>query len=590
MSFLENLADEILITDILVVGSEGAGARAVLEASRHDLNIIVATKGVIGKSGATLTADADIDVDSRSCIELFGLPGDPNDSPEKFAEDMVKEAEYINNQDLVKIHCEEAPERVRELVDWGARIDKLTHAPGHTYPRGIWIPGTEFPRVLVKEIKKRDNIKVIDNFMVTDILLNDGRAAGACGIDINTGKFYVIKSKAVVLCTGGAMRIYPHTTAPEELTGDGLAMAYRAGAELIDMEFPMFLPYTLIKPDSLNGVDFSYLLSAYLETHALNRLGERYMKDWDPVRMERSTRDVNSIAAMVQVLDGKGSPNNGTYLSLRHLPKNLLEFSAEWFPSNIANWRYGGFNMKEFLPDLTQDALETAPASHFWNGGIKINEKCETNIPGLYAAGEGTGSIMGANRVSGNALTMTQVWGHRAGAFAAQYVKEAGDVAIDTDQVAEIKKSLFEPLNRDSGPNAVETRLELQQLAWMKVGVVRERKGLEEALSKLEEMAKDVEPKLAVKTKTRIYNREWIEAIQIKNIIQVMQLVAQASLAREESRGALYRRDFPKTDNVNWLKNITVQKDGDKTRLTITDVDLKYFKPARVIRDYGLKE
>ncbi|MGI6551526.1 MAG: FAD-binding protein [Bacillota bacterium] len=321
MSFLENLADEILITDILVVGSEGAGARAVLEASRHDLNIIVATKGVIGKSGATLTADADIDVDSRSCIELFGLPGDPNDSPEKFAEDMVKEAEYINNQDLVKIHCEEAPERVRELVDWGARIDKLTHAPGHTYPRGIWIPGTEFPRVLVKEIKKRDNIKVIDNFVVTDILLNDGRAAGACGIDINTGKFYVIKSKAVVLCTGGAMRIYPHTTAPEELTGDGLAMAYRAGAELIDMEFPMFLPYTLIKPDSLNGVDFSYLLSAYLETHALNRLGERYMKDWDPVRMERSTRDVNSIAAMVQVLDGKGSPNNGTYLSLRHLPR-----------------------------------------------------------------------------------------------------------------------------------------------------------------------------------------------------------------------------------------------------------------------------
>lgn len=590
MSNLGNLAEEILITDILIVGSEGAGARAALEASKYGLNITVATKGVIGKSGATLTADADIDVDSRSCIELFNLPGDPNDSPEKFAEDMVKEAEYINNQDLVKIHCNEAPERVRELVDWGARIDKLTHAPGHSYPRGIWIPGTEFPKVLVKEIKKRDNIKVIDNFMVTDILLNDGQVVGACGLDINSGQFYVIKAKAVVLCTGGAMRIYPHTTAPEELTGDGLAMAYRAGAELIDMEFPMFLPYTLIKPDSLNGVDFSYLLSAYLETHALNRLGERYMKEWDPVRMEMSTRDVNSIAAMVQVLDGKGSPNNGTYLSLRHLPSNLLEFSAEWFPSNIANWRYGGFNMKDFLPDLTRDALETAPASHFWNGGIKINEECETNIPGLFAAGEGTGSIMGANRVSGNALTMTQVWGHRAGKFAAEYVKEVGDIAIDREQVAAIKERIFRPLTKDSGVNAVETRLELQQLAWMKVGVVRERKGLEEALVKLEELAKDVEPNLAVRTKTRIHNREWIEAIQIRNIIQVMQLVAQSSLAREESRGALYRRDFPKTDNVNWLKNIIVQKDGEEAKLTIKDVELKYFKPARVVRDYGLKE
>ncbi|MGI6552608.1 MAG: FAD-binding protein [Bacillota bacterium] len=179
MSYLENLADEVLITDILVVGSEGAGARAVLEASRHDLNIIVATKGVIGKSGATLTADADIDVDSRSCIELFGLPGDPNDSPEKFAEDMVKEAEYINNQDLVKIHCDEAPERVRELVDWGARIDKLTHAPGHTYPRGIWIPGTEFPRVLVKEIKKeRQHQSHRRTSWSRTFLLNDGRAAG----------------------------------------------------------------------------------------------------------------------------------------------------------------------------------------------------------------------------------------------------------------------------------------------------------------------------------------------------------------------------------------------------------------------------
>lgn len=587
---LEDLAEKLLVTDILIIGSEGTGARAVLEAAKHGLDIIVVSKGVIGKSGATLTADADVDIDSRSAAQLFGLPGDLNDSPEKFAEDMAKESEYISDQDLVKIHCEEAPQRIKELVDWGARIDKLTQAPGHSYPRGVWIPGTEFPRIFTREIKKCTNVRTIGHFMATDLLLNEGKVVGACGLNILDGSFYVIQAKAVIICTGGAMRMYPHTTAPEELTGDGMAMAYRAGAKLIDMEFPMFLPYTLIKPDSLNGVDFSYSLSAYIESHALNRLGERYMKDWDPVRMERSTRDVNSIASMVQVLDGKGSPNGGTYLSLRHLPENLLNFSAEWFPSNMANWRYGGFNMKDFLPDLTKDAIETSPASHFWNGGIKINERCETNIPGLFAAGEGTGSIMGANRISGNALTMTQVWGHRAGAFAAEYAKQVGHLAVGIDQVAKIKENIFKPLNKDAGYSAVTTRLDLQQLAWLKVGVVREQTGLEEALGQLKKINDEVLPNIAVTTKSLACNREWMEAIQLRNLTLIMELVARSSLARTESRGALYRRDFPKTDNINWLKNIIVEKDGGKIKLSIQDSNVKYHQPKKVCRNYGLKE
>ncbi|MCL5075213.1 MAG: FAD-binding protein [Chloroflexi bacterium] len=587
---IEHLADEIFVCDILIVGSEGAGARAALGAARKGLRVVVATKGVLGKSGATLTADADIDIDSRSAAELFGLPGDLRDSPLKFAKDMVKEAEYINNQHLVKIHCEEAPERVREIVDWGARIDKLTHAPGHTYPRGIWIPGIDIARVLSKEIRKQDNISVIEHMMVTDLLQKDGRVVGACGINIATGQFYVFKAKAVILCTGGAMRIYPHTTAPEELTGDGLAAAYRTGAELIDMEFPMFLPYTLIKPDSLDGVDFPYLLSAYLEVHALNRMGERYMKRWDPERMEHSTRDVNSIAAIVEVLEGRGSPNNGTYLSLHHLPKNVLDYSAEWFPENISHWRYGGFNMKQFLPDLAQDALETAPACHFWNGGVRINEQCETTVPGLYAAGEGTGSIMGANRVSGNALTMTQVWGQRAGCFAADYAVQVGEVDVDVDQVAAIKARLFHSLEASHGEDPVKTRKELQNIAWMNVGVVRDKEGLEGGLSRIEVLRRDIIPDLSVSTKTRRYNKEWIEAIQLENMALVLEMVARSSLTREESRGALYRRDFPKTDNVNWLKNVVLRREKEGMAVEVREVDLTHFQPKRVIRDYGLKE
>ncbi|MCL5045545.1 MAG: FAD-binding protein [Actinobacteria bacterium] len=590
MQGLEHLADEVISVDVLVVGTEGAGARAALEAARNGLSVLAVTKGYIGKSGATLTADADIDVDSRSCTEVFGLPGDLSDSPEKFAEDMCKEGEYLNNQELVQIHCEEAAVRTRELVDWGARIDKLTHAPGHSYPRGIWIPGTEFARVLTKEIRRHsDRIRIIEHGMITDLLTRDGRVAGAVGMDIASGQFYVVQCQVVIISAGGAMRIYPHTTAPEELTGDGLAMAFRAGAELVDMEFPMFLPYTLIKPAALDGVDFPYLLSAYVEVRALNRIGERYMSRWDPLRLEHSTRDVNSIAAGVEVLEGRGSPNGGTYLSVKHLPDNLIDYTAVWFPSNISNWHYGGFNMKEFLPDLKTDAMETGPAAHFWNGGIKINAQCETNVPGLLAAGEGTASIHGANRVSGNALTMTQVWGHRAGVTAARLFRELDRAKVDTEQVSGLRTKLFAGLERSRGSDPIALRRRIREVAGTHVGVVRDQKGLEKGLAAVSEMKQEW-AEIGVSNQNRRYNLEWVEAIQIENMLQVLELVARSSLIRTESRGALYRRDFPKTDNVNWLKNIVLKLENGETRVTTLPVKLTRYRPTPEIRDYGRKE
>lgn len=589
MATLEQTADEIVITDVLIVGSEGAGARAALEASKRCKSVVVATKGVVGKSGATLTADADIDIDSRSAKELLGLPGDMHDSPEKFAEDMCKEGEYLNDQRLVTIHCEEAPMRLKELVSWGARIDKLTHAPGHRYPRGVWIPGTEFARVLTQELKRRDNIRLIEHMMITDLITDNRAVVGAVGVEMTTGKFFVIKAKAVILCTGGAMRIYPHTTAPDELTGDGLAMAARVGARLVDMEFPMFLPYTLIKPDSLNGVDFSYLLSAYVQAQALNCHGERYMAKYDPVRLEHSTRDVNSIAAMMEVLEGRGSPSGGTYLSLKYLPDNLIDFTAEWFPDSISNWRYGGFDMKDYLPDLRTCAMETSPASHFWNGGIKINEFCETNVPGLYACGEGTGSIHGANRVSGNALTMTQVWGPRAGVYASEYAVETKGAAIDPNQVAAIKARIFAPLERRSGSDAIAMRKRAQDVAWECIGVVREEKGLWKGLEEIREIRSEA-AEVCVSNKTRRYNHEWIESMQLDNMLDVMEMVAEASLVRKESRGALFRRDFPKTDNISWVKSIVLQKREDGIAVSVDNVKLDKYQPTREIRDYGSKE
>jgi len=580
--------DVVVQTDVLVIGTEGAGARAAIEAAEAGCDVLCVTKSSIGKSGATLTADADIDVDSRACIEIFGLPGDKRDSEEAFFEDMIVEGDYTNDQRLVEIHVREAAQRTKEIVDWGARIDRLTHAPGHRYPRGIWIPGIEFRRVLSREVKKRP-IKLFQNFMVTDFLTDGGRVIGVVGIDLTTGAFTLIQAKATVLCGGGAMRMYEFTTAPEELTGDGLAAAYRVGAELTDMEFPMFLPYILIYPKAVDGVDYTYLLSAYLESYAFNRLGERYMAKYDPERMERTTRDVNSVAAMIEVLEGRGSPHNGTYLSLAHLPKNVLDFAMrEWLPSNVANYKYGGFDMRDFLPDLTENAVETAPACHFWNGGIVIDEWCKTTVPGLWAAGEGTALIQGANRLSGNALTQTQVWGPRAGIDAARSAREDGYGKIDQGQVGELRGKVFQSLGR-KGENPIDLRNRIRRLSHLRAGPVRDDAvSLQQAVDEVETMKKEW-TELGTRVADPVYNQEWIEAIQNENLLACAEMVLRASLIRTESRGAAYRRDFPETNNRDWTKNVVIQQRGGELVTETRPVVVTSLTPPSDIRTYGQK-
>ncbi len=586
MASLADLVDEVVQTDVLIAGSEGAGARAAISAHDAGAAVTCVTKGFVGKSGATLTADADIDVDSQSCIKMFNLPGHPDDSVQVFFEDMVKEGDWLGNQRLVEIHVEEAAPRVHDLVDWGIRIERLTHAPGHRYPRGIWIEGPEFARVLTQEIRKRPGINLIETFMLTDILTRNGRCVGGIGLDYRNGKVIAIEAGAVILCTGGAMRMYRYTTAPEELTGDGMAAAYRAGAELMDMEFPMFLPYILIKPDAVNSIDFPYLLSAYLDAKALNRMGQEYMVKWDRMRLAQSTRDVNAIAQMMEVLEGRGSPNDGTYLSLKHIPRNILERSSDWLPKMIGRWRYGAFKMREFLPDVSQDAIECAPACHFWNGGIKINEHCETAIPGLYAAGEGTGGIHGSNRVSGNALTMTQVWGPRAGDAAAKFVKENGRGEADTEQASALVEKIWAPTKRKSGASPIEIRKRTRGLSHLYLNAVRDGANLNNTIKEIEDLKEEAKTVCTKNPNLKQYNMEWIEALQTENLLTMMETVAKASLMREESRGAMFRRDFMDTDGKNWLKNIIIHGEGDKMNFVMEPVVVTTMDLPRKVYKY----
>ena len=314
---------KVIETDMLVVGSEGAGSRAAIEAARNGLKVLIATKGRFTKCGATVTADMDIDLPSRDAKEVFGLGGDTADTVEAFAQDMFIEGKYMNNEEVVFAHCSNAAKYIKELVDWGMKIDGFVQEPGHRYPRGIVSTGRSMVEALRKGTRQY-KIDFAEDTMVTNLLTKSGRVVGAVGIDIRTGDFLVVKAKVVILATGGAMRLYPVTTAPEELTGDGFYMAYQAGAELVDMEFPLFLPCCLYWPESMKGVDFPYIFSSSIGGWWLNKFGVRFMEKWDPVRMEMgTTRDVASIAMAIEILEGRGGPHGGVFASLKHIPDEI---------------------------------------------------------------------------------------------------------------------------------------------------------------------------------------------------------------------------------------------------------------------------
>ena len=553
---------KVMETDILVVGSEGAGSRAAIEIAKNGIRVLIVTKGVYTRCGATVTADMDMDVPSRDLKEVFGFPGVMEDDEESFCRDMCEEGKYMNNEEVVWAHCSNATKYVKELVDWGMKVEGCKQSAGHRYPRGILSTGRSMMEALKRGVKPH-KIDFQENTMITDLLTSNGRVVGAVGIELHTGNFLVVKAKAVILATGGAMRIYPVTTAPQELTGDGMRMAFDVGAELVDMEFPMFLPACLYWPESMKGVDVSYIASAAINGWWFNAFGERFIDKWDPVRMEMgTTRDIASIAQAMEILEGRGSPHGGIYVSFKHLPDQLIE---DWFNRvpYLRNFVYGNFNLIEFNMDPRKVAYEAGPAAHYWNGGIRINEKCETKVPGLYAAGEVQGGTMGANRLSGNAVTECVVFGGLAGISAAQYAKNAPPPEIDDDQVDRYYERAYKPLNRKDGPDTVQVREKIQEMAFKYAGPIREESGLTRCLEEIEKMKKDVVPNVFSKAKGRVYNREWMEALEIESMVRMLEIVVCASLMRKESRGAMYRRDFPDTDNKGWLSNVIVSnKDG----------------------------
>jgi len=540
-------------SDVLVIGSGGAGMRAAIEAART-ASVTVVSKGPLGRSGATVLSGADIMADGGS-LHRLGYSDKPDDSPEAWARDILVEGFNLNDENLVDMYTRCAGPRVEELLGWGMSVRG-------TEERALITTGMSICAALRSGLAQEASHAVtrVEGVTILDLLVNHGRVVGALGIDFATGDYVQFRAKAVILATGGWHQAYRFNAGADELTGDGQAMAYRAGAELIDVEMVTFAPNILLAPPAHRGSLWFYVLPGAL----LNTNGDAFMNWEDPkVAKLALTSEWNKLlfskASMREVREGRGGPLGGVYFSMKHLPENLFDTLAEAYP----DWRFQGDDFSELMVKMRDGyAAEVGPAAEYFEGGIRINERCETSIPGLYAAGECSGGLFGANRVAA-ATTEMVVEGEIAGREAARTTLELEIFPFNEAQLRGMIDKQEELIARKKGEVSVfELRRRLRDTSYNKVGVLRDDESLTAAIAELEEIEQSGE-RLSLTTKRRHHNREWAEVIELRNMVRCVHVSALAALERTESRGVHVREDHPFVDNHRWRRHLIVQQNKD---------------------------
>jgi len=569
---LHEVADDVVETDVLVVGAGAAGLLAGIKADDMNVDVAICSKGLFRKSGATVM--------STGGMEVAIGHGDPTDNPDVHFRDTVVGGEYINDQRLVDVLTREAVERLVDLERMGIVFERqedgrlFQFAPGGAHARVVILgdlAGSHYMVALNREVMRR-NIRVFEEVMITNLLTTNGAISGAVGLDIKKGELIAFKTKAVVLATGGAGQIYRYTSNPVQNTGDGRAMAYRVGAELIDMEMVQFHPTGLAYPPERRGTlvtEAVRMIGAYL----LNNKGERFMKRYDPQRMELAKRDVVARAICTEVREGRGTEWGGVYLDASHIPEDVIE-------------RRLGVTRRKILfltgIDLAKEPIHVYPTCHYFMGGVRAEPDCSTKVPGLFVAGEEMGGVHGANRLGGNSITTLIVFGWRAGISAAKYAKSVDYKPLDPSEVAKERDRIFGFLGRKDYIHPSKVRRELQEVMWDNVGIVRTEESMKKALGVIERMRVQDLPKVGVPDGSRRYRMDWVEAIEFENMLTVAEMVTRAAMFRKESRGAHVRDDYPQKDNKNWLVHTVIKKVDGEMKVWSEPVELIKLKPPDV--------
>jgi succinate dehydrogenase / fumarate reductase flavoprotein subunit len=549
--------------DVLIIGAGGAGLRAAIEALAAGARVAVVSKSLLGKAHTVM---------AEGGIAAAMANVDKADSWRTHFRDTMRGGKLLNNWRMAQLHAQEAPDRVHELEQWGALFDRTSDGDilqrafgGHTFKRLCHV-GDRTGLEMIRTLQDRGVQMGFDVFMECTVirLLTDGRrVVGAFGYWREQGRFVVLKAKSVVMATGGIGKAYRVTSNSWEYTGDGMALAYDAGAELLDMEFVQFHPTGMVWPPGVQGI---------LVTEAVrgeggilrNKNGERFMEKYDPKRMELSTRDVVARSIYTEVREGRGSEHGGAYLDISHKP---AEYVKQKLPS-----MYHQF--KELADvDITQGPMEVGPTCHYVMGGIRVEaETAASSLPGLFAAGECAAGLHGANRLGGNSLSDLLVFGRRAGLAAAAYAGKASAAAIDEGQIAEAEHDMLAPFDRGEGENPYAVHRDLQEVMQNLVGIFRVEEDVVKAMGELEKL-KARASRVRVEG-SRLFNPGWHLARDLKSMLTVSEAVARSAQARKESRGAHSRIDYPKLDEQVWgRQHNLITRDGSGMKLQQVPVD-----------------
>jgi succinate dehydrogenase / fumarate reductase flavoprotein subunit len=580
--------------DVLVIGAGGAGLRAAIAAQEAGADVGLVCKSLLGKAH-TVMAEGGV------AAALAHVA--PNDDWKVHFRDTMVGGKYLNNPRMAQLHALEAPDRVRELEAWGAVFDRtrdgrILQRPfgGHSHPRLAHVgdrTGLEMIRTL-QDRAVASGIQVYMECTITRLTTSRSGVTGAVGYWRTTGRPIVFPAKAVVLATGGIGRAYSVTSNSWEYSGDGHALAYEAGAELIDMEFVQFHPTGMVWPPGVRGL---------LVTEAVrgeggilrNASGERFMWKYLPEERRReyaadddeaarwvkalsegrqtdarrppelSTRDNVSRAIYTEVREGRGSPHGGVFLDISYLPADHVRRKL---PSMYEQF-------KELADvDITTGPMEVGPTTHYVMGGVKVDaETGATRVPGLFASGEVAGGMHGANRLGGNSLSDLLVFGARTGVGAADHARTVdGEPHMDPVQTRSALRDLEAPLERRAGESPYEVLRDLQAVMQQRVGIFRVQEDLDAALIELADLRKRWQSVCVDGGRT--FNPGWNLVFELGNLLTVSEAVARSARQRTESRGAHSRLDFPDTDDDVWgQRNSVVARDGDG-RMTVSTAPL----------------
>ncbi len=571
--------------DVLVIGAGGAGLRAAIEARAHGASVGLVCKSLLGKAH-TVMAEGGV-------AAALSNVDDRDDWKVHFA-DTMRGGQYINSCRMAELHAREAPERVRELEAWGALFDRADDGSilqrnfgGHAYPRLAHVgdrTGLEMIRTLQDHVIHQG----VDDHMecaVIELLTDGERVVGALAFDRDRGTFKVFRANAVVLATGGVGKAFRVTSNSWEYTGDGHALAYRAGASLIDMEFVQFHPTGMVWPPSVAGILVTEGVRG--EGGVLrNSLGERFMfgdipplyrnhtadneeEGWRYTQGDRDarrppellTRDHVARCIVREIKEGRGSPHGGVFLDIAWI-KDRLPNGAEHIKRKLPSMYH---QFKELAGiDITQQPMEVGPTTHYVMGGVKVDPDSQmSGVPGLFAAGECAAGLHGANRLGGNSLSDLLVFGKRAGEYAARFAQEMPAGKVSSGQVSDFMRLALEPFDRAadnaSAENPFAIQQDLQELMQGQVGIVRNEADLKAALAGVERL-RERAGRVAV-SGNREYNPGWHTALDLRNLLTFSEAIARAALERCESRGAHTRLDYPDKDESFGKLNVVVRKD-----------------------------